>query len=100
MAQDEIDPNYDPSKDPKVSSSELVNELQSGPLYAAYHIPGVPEGHEILVTGTFTLAGTTYVMTNDPWHGVQRVQTYDEFQTYKTESGTNYYLSVVYAPSK
>jgi hypothetical protein len=57
------------------------------PMGYAYGTPGVV-GHVLVIKGYFTVAGTNYLVLNDPWspcNGTERVITYDE---YADPSGT------------
>lgn len=51
------------------------------PMGYAYGTPGVV-GHVVVIKGYLTLAGTNYVVLNDPWgpcNGQERIITYDQY---------------------
>ena len=52
-------------------------------LYGNYDSNNIWSGHWVLGIGYAIAPGhNPLVVSNDPWGGVQRIQTYDDFQTY------------------
>ncbi len=66
-----------------LSWSQVQSEIYCGkrPMGYAYGTPGVV-GHVVLIKGYITVAGTNYVVLNDPWApctGAERLITYAEY---------------------
>lgn len=69
------------------------------PLGYAYGTPGVV-GHVLVIKGYVTLAGTNYLVLNDPWapcSGQERLITYDE---YADPAGTGTHWNTWYGLNK
>jgi hypothetical protein len=71
----------------ETSSARSWEEIRSQiycskkPMGYAYGTPGVV-GHVVVIKGYITLAGTNYVILNDPWspcNGSERIITYEEY---------------------
>jgi hypothetical protein len=76
---------------------ELKNQIYCSkkPMGYAYGTPGVV-GHVLVVKGYITLAGTNYLVLNDPWapcNGEERIITYNE---YADPTGTSTHWTTFY----
>ena len=68
----------------KITGSQIIGNISSGRpvgvLYGNYDVNGEWSGHWVVVIGCAKAPGhNTLVISNDPNGGVQRVQTYNEF---------------------
>ncbi|MEY3984149.1 MAG: hypothetical protein RL160_1708 [Bacteroidota bacterium] len=70
-------------KDTALSWQQLREQIfcSKKPMGYAYGTPGVV-GHVLVIKGYITLAGTNYLVLNDPWApcaGAERIITYEEY---------------------